>query len=120
MDTRYEPTVWADGDKVTADRLNKMELAVTAMYENQEPLMVTFTGVKADKKYSEVLNAYKNGRTVLFDLTDPNGEMMVAVVSGVYLGTDISASPITALYPSGYSGFVVTDDAIKLHQPAES
>lgn len=112
LDTRYEPTVWADGDKVTADRLNKMELAVTKMYENQEPLMVTVSNNKADIKFKEVLDAYMNGRTVLFEMHEYDGTIYYTALN--YIGLDNSVgSALRAYTPNGYTlDFVVQNGSI--------
>lgn len=72
MNKAYKPTVWADEDTITADRLNKMELGIHDMYENvNEPLIVTFNSdYTGNKTWDEVKNAYLNGRTVLLDITN--------------------------------------------------
>lgn len=103
IDTRYHATLWTDGDKVTADGLNKIELGLVEMYKNQEPLMVVFDkDGHSNIKFEEVSNAYFSGRAVLFDWTDFLNEMVVTCILYVdALNKDINATlPSAAYYAS--------------------
>ncbi len=103
VDTRYHATNWVDGDKVTADRLNKIELGICSIYENQEPFVVTFRNYVADKKYIDILNAYLQGKTILVDFTeDNNDQLFVAVMQEI--GTE--SNPLFySRVPYSVSGF---------------
>ena len=52
----YTPTVWANGDVITATKLNKAENGIAAAY----PLVVTISSDAFDKTFAEVLAAFPN------------------------------------------------------------
>ena len=62
----YTPTVWETGDTITAEKLNKIEDAMS-------PLIITVSGDGVlSHTYREILSASENARGVFLRLDDGN------------------------------------------------
>lgn len=58
----YKPTVWRDGDLVTASKLNKMEQGVAGAGN----ILIVHEGINGlDKTYAEIRDALANGTFVI-------------------------------------------------------
>ena len=65
----YTKQTWANGDVITADKLNHIEDGINSANSNSNTLLVTFTGSDydwiGDKTYGEILNAFESGKAVI-------------------------------------------------------
>lgn len=101
----YKPTTWTNGDKITADKLNNIELGLVKAQEDESPILIKFTptiqnnevlNFKTDTTYSEFKNLYKNGKTIYFDFSY-NGNLCLSIP---YLNEENSIYPFFCILPS--------------------
>lgn len=83
----YTPTVWATGDTITAEKLNKAEQGIAAASEivGLFPIGVTVEGSTAtlDQKYSDILAAVSAGKfALIYQIVD--GEYSADYVLAMY------------------------------------
>lgn len=58
----YTPTVWATGDVITAEKLNKAEQGIADAYEVFTVTVTESNGTyTADKTYAEIVESLENG-----------------------------------------------------------
>lgn len=75
----YTPTVWATGDVITAEKLNKAENGIAVA--NADVLIVTVSEGTLDKKFSEIYSAYP--KVLLANADD--GEILYAPVAQFFI-----------------------------------
>ena len=83
----YTPTTWANGDVVTATKLNKIEQGIA---NGGGVFLVTFTlqsnqyQYLADKTYGEIKTAIDNGNSIMFKVDDGHSIFYLSSYEFVY------------------------------------
>ena len=79
----YTPTEWKDGDVITAEKLNNIESGITESDFFIVKIDVS-NNYTTDKTYAEAMQAYQNGKTIIFILHKEYNEDMIHFGQWVY------------------------------------
>ena len=114
----YTPTTWANGDTITAEKMNKIEGGIANASAGAGGLVVHWdaTNSRTVETTGEIAEAIAAGKTVVLDQTEYNNNftfttMSYADKSGtsgggeVYLNVTFGSNAFTGLYPDGYLAY---------------
>ena len=93
--TTYTPISWEDGDKITAQQLNKIENSVGTF------IVVGATDYTLDVTYEDLVNAVENGCHVTIQFEGSNGEWSYPLA---YLSGNSTNNEYYAAFGDEYSG----------------
>lgn len=91
----YSPTSWANGDTITADKLNGMDWVVTATITSRNGMLV----VSCDKSPWETISAIEGGKNVRMNFIDEGQNLLCEAVAPVYHSISHSANFIVGACP---------------------
>lgn len=117
----YEKTTWANGDVITAEKLNNMEDGIAANSVLFINLVVQIIGVEhpevnwvSEERYSDILEAINNDKLVVVILSNTYG----SAVDYLYLGNSHPDSGFSFYQYNGIQIQIRPDNSIEYNRPS--